>query len=101
MTVTAQLVASLVDFAASPKQAVTAGRVHVEAEEPLAVSSAVSDAVIDELRAMGHAVRRGQESGGPPDEIGGEANALVRDPESGSLAAASQASDDAALTVTV
>jgi gamma-glutamyltranspeptidase/glutathione hydrolase len=99
VTVTAQLVSGLVDFHASPAQAVTAGRVHVEGEEPLAMSSAVSDAVIEELRARGHAVRRGQETGGPPSEVGGEANALVRDPETGSLAAASQAGDDAALVV--
>ena len=56
--------------------------VAAEADEPIAVSSAVSDAVIEELRALGHTVRRGQDVGGPPNEIGGTANALVIDPAS-------------------
>jgi gamma-glutamyltranspeptidase/glutathione hydrolase len=99
VTVTAQLVVNLVDFKATPSLAVGAGRVHAEADEPLAVSSAVPDAVIEELRAMGHTVRRGQDVGGPPDEIGGQANALVLDPHTGAASAASQAGEDAALTV--
>jgi gamma-glutamyltranspeptidase/glutathione hydrolase len=101
VTVTAQLVASLVDFRASPAAAVTAGRVHAEADEPIAVSSAVSDAVIEVLRALGHTVRRGQDVGGPPTEIGGTANALVIDPATGAASAASQAGEDAAVTVAV
>lgn len=94
VTVTAQLVVGLIDFNASPATAVTAGRVHAESDEPISVSSAVSDAVIDDLRALGHTVRRGQDLGGPPDEIGGMANALVIGPDG--VAAASQAGPDAA-----
>jgi gamma-glutamyltranspeptidase/glutathione hydrolase len=100
VTVTAQLVASIIDFKESPATAVTAGRIHTEADEPVAVSSAVSDAIIEELRALGHSVRRGQIIGGLPNEIGGMANALVIDAE-GSATAASQAGDGAALTVEV
>jgi gamma-glutamyltranspeptidase/glutathione hydrolase len=97
VTVTAQLVVSLIDFAAPPATAVTAGRVHAEADEPVAVSSAVSDQVIEELRALGHTVRRGQNVGGPPNEIGGMANALVIRPDG--VTAASQAGPDAAVEV--
>jgi gamma-glutamyltranspeptidase/glutathione hydrolase len=101
VTVTAQLVASLLDFGATPAAAVAAGRIHAEADEPVAVSSAVSNEVMEELRALGHTVRRGQDIGGPPAEIGGIANALVIDPESGKALAASQAGKEAALTVDV
>jgi gamma-glutamyltranspeptidase/glutathione hydrolase len=97
VTVTAQLVVSLVDFGASPAAAVTAGRVHAEADEPIAVSSAVPASVVAELQGMGHAVRRGQDVGGPPDEIGGMANALTISDDG--VAAASQAGEGAALTV--
>jgi gamma-glutamyltranspeptidase / glutathione hydrolase len=99
VTVTAQLVASLVDFGATPAQAVSAGRIHAEADGPLAVSAAVSDAVVAELRALGHTVRRGQDVGGPPQEIGGPANALVIDAETGAVSAASQSGDAAAVAL--
>jgi gamma-glutamyltranspeptidase/glutathione hydrolase len=97
VTVTAQLVSRLVDFGMSPEEAVHAGRVHAEADGPVAVSSAVPDAVIDELEAFGHTVRRGQDVGGPPNEIGGVANALVIDWKTGTVSAASQAGPDAAV----
>ncbi len=99
VTVTAQLVVSLVDFRAAPRAAVQAGRVHAEADEPVAVSAAVPDAVVEELRTLGHTIRRGQDVGGPPDEIGGLANALVIDPDTGEVSAASQAGEAAAVTV--
>jgi len=99
VTVTAQLVVNLIDFHATPAQAVKAGRVHAEADEPLAVSSAVPDSVIEELRAMGHTVRRGQDVGGPPNEIGGKANVILVNAERGTVQAASQASEDAAVVV--
>ena len=97
MTVTAQLVVNLLDFKVSPAEAVGAGRLHVESDEPLAVSSAVSDSVIDALRALGHTVERGQGTGGPPLEIGGVANALAIDPVTAEVAAASQALAGSAL----
>ncbi|HEY1379591.1 MAG TPA: gamma-glutamyltransferase [Gemmataceae bacterium] len=102
VTVTAQLMVSLVDFGTTPPAAaVTAGRIHAEADEPVAVSSSVPDGVVEELRALGHTVRRGQDVGGPPNEIGGMANALVIDPDTGAVSAASQAGDGTAVTVFV
>ena len=99
VTVTAQLVVSLVDFKAAPSVAVWAPRVHVEADEPVAVSAAVPEPVIDELRGMGHTVTRGQSVGGLPDEIGGKANAIVIDPATQDMLAASQAGEAAAVTI--
>jgi gamma-glutamyltranspeptidase len=101
VTVTAQLVVSLLDFQAAPALAVHAGRVHAEAGEPVSVSSAVPDSVVEDLQALRHTVRRGQDVGGPPGEIGGPANALVIDPHTGEVSAASQAGEDAAVTVDV
>jgi gamma-glutamyltranspeptidase / glutathione hydrolase len=89
VTVTAQLAVNLIDFGMSAEQTVTAPRVHTEGGEPVAVSSAVPEFVVDELRSMGHAVRRGQDVGGPRAEIAGQANAIVIDPTTGALSAAS------------
>jgi gamma-glutamyltranspeptidase/glutathione hydrolase len=91
VTVTPQLVVSLLDLGLAPAEAVLAGRVHAEGAGPVAVSSAVPDPVVEGLRAIGHEVRRGQDEGGPPTEIGGPANALAIDPATGWVSAASQA----------
>jgi len=99
VTVTAQLVVSLVDFHAAPIVAVSAPRVHVEVDEPIAVSATVPETVIEELRARGHTISRGQNVGGLPDEIGGKANALVIDPATQDVLAASQAGEAAAVTI--
>jgi gamma-glutamyltranspeptidase/glutathione hydrolase len=101
VTVTAQLVVNLLTFGLAPAAAVRAARVHIEDDEPVAVSSAVPDAVVEQLRALGHTVRRGQDTGGPPGEIGGVANALGIDPETGEVTVASQAGESAALTFEV
>jgi len=98
VTLTAQLVVSLLDFRATPTAAVTAGRVHVEAKEPLTVSPAVPEAVIEELRSLGYAVERAQVVNGIP-QIGGPANALLIDANTGEVSAASQAGDAAAATI--
>jgi gamma-glutamyltranspeptidase / glutathione hydrolase len=99
VTVTAQLVVSLVDFRVTPAVAVKAGRIHAEADEPVAVSAAVPEAVVEQLRVLGHAVRRGQDVGGPPGEVGGPANALAIDPDTGVVAVAAQAGENAAVTL--
>jgi gamma-glutamyltranspeptidase / glutathione hydrolase len=99
VTVTAQLVVSLIDFKAPPAVAVSAPRIHIEADEPIAVSVTVPEPVIDQLRALGHTVTRGQTVGGQPDEIGGKANAIVIDPSTQKMLAASQAGDAAAITI--
>jgi gamma-glutamyltranspeptidase/glutathione hydrolase len=89
VTVTAQLAAGLIDFARNAEETVSAPRVHIETAEPIAVSSRVPESVVDELKAMGHTVRRGQDVGGPKTEIAGQANAITIDQQSGSLSAAS------------
>jgi len=94
VTLTSQLVISLIDFRSTPTAAVTVGRVHVEATEPVTVSPTLPDAVIDELRAFGHTVERAQVVNGIP-QIGGPANALVIDPTTATISAASQAGDAA------
>jgi gamma-glutamyltranspeptidase/glutathione hydrolase len=99
VTVTAQLVVSLVDFKSPPAIAVSAPRVHIEGDEPIAASAKVPQPVIEQLRSLGHTVTRGQTVGGLPDEIGGKANAIVIDPATGTLLAASQAGEAAALIV--
>lgn len=99
VTVTAQLVVSLVDFKVAPHVAVTAPRVHIEADEPIAVSATLAETVIEQLRGKGHTVTRGQTVGGLPEEIGGKANAIVIDAATRKLLAASQAGEGAALTI--
>jgi gamma-glutamyltranspeptidase len=82
-----------------PAAAVAAPRIHIEADEPIAVSATVPEAVIDRLCFLGHTVNRGQTVGGLPDEIGGKANAIVIDPATGDMAAASQAGEAAAVVI--
>jgi gamma-glutamyltranspeptidase/glutathione hydrolase len=99
VTVTAQLVASLVDFHVAPLVAVSAPRVHVEADEPIAISATVPEPVIERLRATGHTISLGQIVGGLPEEIGGKANAIVIDSAKQDMLAASQAGEAAAITI--
>jgi gamma-glutamyltranspeptidase/glutathione hydrolase len=98
VSVTAQLCVSLIDFGATPQQAVVAPRAHTEAGEPLGVSSAMREDVIAELARMGHTIKRGQDVGGRPTEIGGPANAIVIN-DTGRASAASGVGPDAALLV--
>jgi len=70
VTVTAQLAISLIDFGATPAQAVFAPRVHTDGGEPLLLSDAVSEEVARELELMGHKVKRRQ-------PVGGAANVAV------------------------
>ncbi|HEY2415154.1 MAG TPA: gamma-glutamyltransferase [Pirellulaceae bacterium] len=96
VTVTAQLIINLIDFHASPAAAVSAPRIHIEANEPLAITATVPESVAEQLRSFGHTVIHGQTVGGQPDEIGGKANAIVIDPATRSMTAASQAGEAAA-----
>ena len=98
ISVTAQLAIDLIDFGASAQQAVRAPRIDAQNDQPIIVSSAVSDGVIDELRTLGNDVVRGQLEG-PPLEVGGMANALAFEPESGKLEAASQGSEEFAIVI--
>jgi gamma-glutamyltranspeptidase/glutathione hydrolase len=64
VTVTGQLVISVIDFKATPGEAVRAPRVHTEGNEPLLASPAVPEEVAAELELMGHQVKRRQAVGG-------------------------------------
>ncbi len=98
ISVTAQLAIDLIDFGASAQQTVRAPRINAQNDQPIIVSSAVSDGVMDELRALGNDVVRGQIEG-PPMEVGGMANALAFDPKTGKLEAASQGSEEFAIVM--
>jgi gamma-glutamyltranspeptidase/glutathione hydrolase len=86
VSVTAQMIMNVIDFHATAEETVVAPRVHTEIDEPVAVSSKVSDEIIEELKAMGHQVRRGQDVGGAPTEVAGRANAIVYQGDSVSAA---------------
>jgi gamma-glutamyltranspeptidase/glutathione hydrolase len=90
VTVTAQLLADMIDFGLSPEEAVRAPRVHIETADPIAASSGVPDATLRGLEAMGHTTVRGQAVGGPPTEIAGMANAMSIDLATRRPVAASQ-----------
>jgi gamma-glutamyltranspeptidase/glutathione hydrolase len=65
VTVTAQLVVSLIDFAATPAQVVQIPRVHIEAAEPIVTAPSVNESTAGLLEMMGHKVKRGPAQGGP------------------------------------
>lgn len=95
VSVTAQMCVSPIDFGATAAEAVAAPRAHTETAEPVGVSSAMPEPVIARLQQMGHTIKRGQDIGGPPGEIGGPANAILLS-DSGSPTAASGAGADTA-----
>ncbi|MEO6435320.1 MAG: gamma-glutamyltransferase [Tepidisphaeraceae bacterium] len=94
ITVTAQLLAGLIDFAATARQAIDAPRVHTDCGEPIGISAWADDAIIARLESLGHTLERGQSIGGPPGDIAGAANVVRVDP-TGPLDAASGAAPDA------
>ena len=73
VTVTAQLLASVVDFHASPAEAVDAPRVHTDGPEPVLCSPELPEQTAGELELMGHKLRRKQ-------PVGGLANVAVVEP---------------------
>jgi gamma-glutamyltranspeptidase/glutathione hydrolase len=99
-TITAQLAISLIDFGATPEEAVHATRVHSEAPGPLLVSDSIPPAIAGELQAMGHSLKFGQHALGTPMMLGGPAN-IVRINRNGELEAASTAATDASAVVTL
>ncbi|MEK7409397.1 MAG: gamma-glutamyltransferase [Acidobacteriota bacterium] len=56
LSVVAQISQRLADYGWTGRQAVTAPRLHVEMQEPLEVTDSLSAAIVEKLRAMGHAV---------------------------------------------
>jgi gamma-glutamyltranspeptidase / glutathione hydrolase len=87
VSVTTQLVIDLIDFKMTPEQAVKAPRVHTETDEPVAVSGNTLANAVDALTAMGHTIRTGQDVGGPPNQIGGQANVIAINPDQTASAA--------------
>jgi gamma-glutamyltranspeptidase/glutathione hydrolase len=81
VTVTAQLVASLIDFKATPRAAVSAPRIHTEGQEPILVTTNTPKQVVDELKRRGHRVD-------VRESLGGDANVAVIDPASSDVQAA-------------
>ena len=98
VTVTAQLLSSLIDFGASAAEAIAAPRVHTEGGEPIAVSRTTPPDVVAALERRGHTVRLGQDIGGPPDQIGGTVN-IIAIGSDGRPSAASSAGRDAVAIV--
>ena len=54
----------VIDFGATARQAVTAPRLHTEGHEPAEVLDSVPEAVVEQLEAMGHQVKKAAAVGG-------------------------------------
>lgn len=93
-TVTAQLIVSLIDFDATPEQAVHATRVHYEGTGQMIVSQTTPKLVARELEAMGYKLQFGEHALGTPIMLGGPAGIVQVDGDE--MFAASNASPDAA-----
>lgn len=78
VTVTAQMLVSLIDFHATALQASRAPRVHVESEEPCQLSPGVSPAIEAYLVSRGHQIKRFP-------FLGGCADAAIINPRDGSI----------------
>jgi gamma-glutamyltranspeptidase len=91
VSVTTQLVVSVLDFHASPSQAVNAPRVHVTGKEPVLLSENTPATVIEGLKSKGNKVTTGR--------VGGHANVAVIDLRSGGLAAATDAGQESAVVL--
>jgi gamma-glutamyltranspeptidase/glutathione hydrolase len=76
VSVTTQLAVSLLDFHATPEQAVDAPRIHTEGQEPIQVTTTLPTAVVQELRRRGHQVD-------VQPSLGSAANMAVVDPQRG------------------
>ena len=81
VTVTAQLAVNLIDFHAAPQQVVSAPRIHTEGQEPILVTSSMRKDEAAKLRSKGRNVKT-------VASIGGPANAVVIDQDTGRLQAA-------------
>jgi gamma-glutamyltranspeptidase/glutathione hydrolase len=77
VTVTAQLVASVVDFKASAEKAVNAPRLHTEGAEPLTLSSNAPAALAAGLETRGHKLKRAG--------VAGAANAAIVNHQTGKI----------------
>lgn len=81
VTVTAQLAVNLIDFKASPQRVVSAQRLHTEGSELILLTADTSPAEVTALRERGNEVEL-------KPALGGSANAVVFDPQTGVVRAA-------------
>jgi gamma-glutamyltranspeptidase/glutathione hydrolase len=82
--VTAQIAVNLIDFGRAPLDAIKSPRLHTTGVDPVSISARVPRPVVAELEAKGHAFKKAPSLGGP-------ANAIAIDPETGVATAASEA----------
>jgi gamma-glutamyltranspeptidase/glutathione hydrolase len=69
VNVTAQLAMNFIDWNMSPSQSIFAPRIHSEGADPIMISATIDKQIVEELKAMGHEVRREQTIGGPANAI--------------------------------
>jgi gamma-glutamyltranspeptidase/glutathione hydrolase len=81
VSVTTQTIVSLLDFNATPQQAIAAPRLHRDETDLVQVNFDMPKPIIDELRRLGHNVEY-------LNPLGGETNAIVIEPKSGNVHAA-------------
>ena len=91
VSVTSQLAASLIDFHATPAEAIAAPRIHIEGQEPIQMTADTPAAVVEALRRRGHGVD-------VMDALGGPANAAVIDPASGAVDVAASGGSTGVIT---
>jgi gamma-glutamyltranspeptidase/glutathione hydrolase len=82
VSVTAQLALNAIAWGMASAESIAAPRLHTTGDEPLLVSTYMTDQAVAELESLGHAVRREEDMGGP-------VNVLAVDPQSGTIDAAS------------
>jgi gamma-glutamyltranspeptidase / glutathione hydrolase len=80
ITVTAQVAANLLAFAAPPEQAVNAPRFHTEGDASMTVTSGMPEGIVKSLRKQGRRVN-------VASSLGGGVNAVTIDPQTGHAAA--------------
>jgi gamma-glutamyltranspeptidase/glutathione hydrolase len=74
VSVTTQTIVGLIDFNATPQQAINAPRLHREETDLVQVNFDMPKPIIEELRQLGHKVEY-------LNPLGGETNAIVIDPK--------------------
>ena len=92
LNVTAQLLMSLVEFGRRPADAIRISRLHTQGGEPLSVTPDMPRDVVEELGAMGHEVTDAEKLGGP-------ANCVQIEAESGDVTAVSGDGEDCVVEV--
>lgn len=87
VNVTTQMASNFIDFHADAEKIVSAPRLHTEGRDPVQVSAKMPDEVVAALEKKGHKVQRFP-------TVGGNANAILIDQQSGELQAAAGAPAD-------